>query len=49
MPKSTDVKIQSVAVYFLPIETRVPLKFGAETLTHITCARACVQVVDATA
>ena len=25
---------------------RVPLKFGAETVTSVTCARACVRVVD---
>jgi hypothetical protein len=26
----------TVALHFLPIATRVPLKFGAETLTHVT-------------
>ncbi len=29
----------AAGVYFLPVETRVPLKFGTETLTHVTCAR----------
>ena len=28
-------------LYFLPVRTRVPLKFGAETLTSVTCARVC--------
>ncbi len=46
MQKSTDVKPQSVSLHFLPIETRVPLKFGPETLTYVTCARACVRVED---
>ncbi|HET7767601.1 MAG TPA: enolase C-terminal domain-like protein [Chloroflexota bacterium] len=32
------------ALYFLPVETRVPLKFGTETLTYVTCARARVRV-----
>jgi L-alanine-DL-glutamate epimerase-like enolase superfamily enzyme len=26
-------------LFFLPVQTRVPLKFGSETLTSITCAR----------
>ena len=33
-------------LYFLPIKTRMPLKFGPETLTEVTCARARVIVVD---
>ena len=39
-----DVSIAGVELYYLPVETRVPLKFGAETLTSVTCARASVQV-----
>ncbi len=39
MAKETDVRPVGAALYFLPVETRVPLKFGAETLTHVTCAR----------
>lgn len=34
----------SVSLYFLPVETRVPLKFGPETLTSVTCARVCIKV-----
>src|SRR5690606_13404651 len=37
--KPTDVTIMGVELYFLPVETRVPLKFGTETLTSVTCAR----------
>jgi hypothetical protein len=33
-------------LYFLPIKTRIPLKFGPETTTHTTCARALVRVED---
>jgi L-alanine-DL-glutamate epimerase-like enolase superfamily enzyme len=47
MSKSTDLQIRSVALYFLPIRTRVPLKFGPETLTEVTCARVCVRISDA--
>ena len=46
MPKPTDVKPKGIRLYFLPVETRVPLKFGPETLTHVTCARACMQIED---
>ena len=45
MAKETDIYPCGVSLYFLPVETRVPLKFGPETLTHVTCARACMSVV----
>lgn len=35
------------SLYFLPVQTRVPLKFGTETLTHVTCARVRLTVADA--
>jgi L-alanine-DL-glutamate epimerase-like enolase superfamily enzyme len=41
---TTDIRIVATRLYFLPIETRVPLKFGTETLRSVTCARACVTV-----
>jgi L-alanine-DL-glutamate epimerase-like enolase superfamily enzyme len=47
MPKSTDIRPVAVELYFLPVETRVPLKFGPETLTCVTCARARVTVESA--
>jgi len=40
MPKPTDIRVAAAGLFFLPVETRVPLKFGPETLTHVTCARA---------
>lgn len=33
-------------LWFLPVKTRVPLKFGAETLDSVTCARVCLEVED---
>lgn len=42
----TDVRILGVRLYWLPVQTRVPLKFGTETLTSVTCARVRVDVVD---
>ena len=45
--KPTDVRVVATRLYFLPVQTRVPLKFGTETLTSVTCARACVTVEDA--
>ena len=44
MPKTTDIRPTGASLWFLPVETRVPLKFGTETLTHVTCARACLRV-----
>ncbi|MHC4474327.1 MAG: enolase C-terminal domain-like protein [Planctomycetota bacterium] len=43
---NTDVSVVSVELYFIPIETRIPFKFGRETLTAVTCARVCVTVAD---
>ncbi|MGQ9651162.1 MAG: enolase C-terminal domain-like protein [Phycisphaerae bacterium] len=45
--KLTDVRPVGASLYFLPVQTRVPLKFGPETLTSVTCARACVKMRDA--
>lgn len=46
MPKATDIRVLGATLYFLPVRTRVPLKFGPETLTHVTCARVCLRVAD---
>jgi len=42
----TDIRPISVDLYFIPVQTRVPLKFGNETLTSVICARACVTVAN---
>jgi len=42
----TDVRPTGAELFFLPVQTRVPLKFGPETLTSVTCARARMRVVD---
>ncbi len=44
MSKLTDVRPIAAALYLLPVRTRVPLKFGSETLTQVTCARVRVDV-----
>lgn len=41
--KPYDITVEGVQLYLLPVQTRVPLKFGAETLTQVSCARACIQ------
>ena len=46
MPKLTDIHPTAATLYFLPVTTRVPLKFGAEILTTVTCARVALQVAD---
>jgi L-alanine-DL-glutamate epimerase-like enolase superfamily enzyme len=43
----TDIKVVGAELYFLPVETRVPLKFGLETTTFVTCARVRLTVHDA--
>ena len=37
-------QVTGVALWFLPVTTRVPLKFGTEALTSVTCARVQVTV-----
>lgn len=44
MKKATDVRPVEAALYFLPVKTRLPLKFGTETLTSVTCARVRLRV-----
>jgi len=43
----SDISPVAVDLYFIPVQTRVPLKFGPETLTSVICARACMTVADA--
>jgi L-alanine-DL-glutamate epimerase-like enolase superfamily enzyme len=47
MARPTDVRIIGTELFFLPLQMRVPLKFGTETVTSVTCARARVRVEDA--
>lgn len=46
MAKSTDIRCVAAKLYFLPVHTRVPLKFGNETVTYVSCARVCMTVAD---
>ncbi len=47
MPKPIDIRVRETTLYFLPVETRVPLKFGTQTVTRVTCARVRVRVEHA--
>jgi len=38
------MRVIDASLYFLPVEMRVPLKFGNQVLTKVICARACVKV-----
>ena len=42
--QNSDIRVSSTVLYFIPVETRVPLKFGPETLTCVTCARVQMKV-----
>ena len=46
MSLPTDIRPVAASVYFIPVVTRVPLKFGSETLTHVTVARVKLTVQD---
>ncbi len=47
MSKSTDIRPVAVELYFLPVEMRVPLKFGTAVNTHVQCVRVRMTVEDA--
>jgi len=47
MTKSTDIKIESVETSYIPVEMRVPLKFGPESVKSVNCIRVAVTVSDA--
>lgn len=46
MSKPTDVKVTAAELFFIPVETRMPLKFGAQVVTRALCARVRVRVED---
>src|SRR6478736_3654045 len=47
MPENPhDVRPVAASLYFLPIKSRVPLKFGPEITTEVTCARVKMTVAD---
>lgn len=40
----TDCRVTGATLWLLPVTTRVPLKFGPETLTTVSCARVRIRV-----
>lgn len=40
----TDITVAGAELFFIDVETRVPLKFGTETLTSVVCGRVCMTV-----
>jgi L-alanine-DL-glutamate epimerase-like enolase superfamily enzyme len=44
MKKATDIKVKDLELFFLPVETRIPLKFGPETTHRVMCARVRMRV-----
>ena len=47
MSKPTDVHPTGASLYFLPTRARMPVKFGPEICTEVTCARVRLTVRDA--
>src|SRR3954464_5320298 len=46
MARDTDIRPVAASLFLLPVRTRLPLKFGPETLTEVTCARVRLAVQD---
>jgi L-alanine-DL-glutamate epimerase-like enolase superfamily enzyme len=46
MAKPTDIRVIGATLYFLPVQTRMPLKFGPEITTSVTCARVALTATD---
>lgn len=44
MPKPSDIRIVDAQLFILPVELRIPLKFGSQVLTSVKCARVRVRV-----
>ena len=44
MAQPSDIRIVDFSLQFIPVQTRMPLKFGTEVLSSVTCARVCVIV-----
>lgn len=44
MPKSSDIRVIDAQLFILPVELRIPLKFGNQVLTSVKCARVRVRV-----
>ena len=42
--KITDICVTGSELYFLPVQMRLPLKFGSEVMTALTCARVKITV-----
>jgi L-alanine-DL-glutamate epimerase-like enolase superfamily enzyme len=42
--RTKDVKLGAVELWFIPVEMRVPLKFGAQVVEQVVCARTSVRV-----
>lgn len=46
MNSKNNLKPIKIEVYFIPVRTRIPLKFGPEILTSVTCCRVHMLVSD---
>ena len=44
MARESDVRVTGAALWLLPVHMRVPLKFGAQVMTSVHCARVAIEV-----
>ena len=47
MSKPTDIRPVFTTVYFLPVDTRIPYRFGTEELKSVVCIRARIEAESA--
>jgi L-alanine-DL-glutamate epimerase-like enolase superfamily enzyme len=45
-PKLSDIRVTAAELFLIPVQARVPIKFGPEVLTEVTCARVRLTVAD---
>ena len=41
-----NISLESFEYGFLPVEMRMPLKFGGESVSHVNCLRVAAEVVN---
>ncbi len=44
LQRLNEIRVVAAELYLLPVQTRMPIKFGPEVLTEVTCARVKVTV-----
>lgn len=46
MSKPSDIRVIESRLYLLPVQARLPIKFGDQVVTEVACARVALRVAD---